>query len=147
MVRVDKFKPPEGLDLKENTANNLKSFKQRFEIFTTAISEQELKEPRKVAMLLNCIGSDALDVFNTFELQMKALTTKQIFDKFEEYVKSRVNIIIERHKFHSRPQHFGETFDVFLTELRKLGKNSDFGDQENSLIRDRIVLAVNDEGL
>ncbi|XP_076296613.1 uncharacterized protein LOC143216916 [Lasioglossum baleicum] len=144
---MDNFKPPVGLDLKENAANNLKNFKQRFEIFITAISEKEIKEPRRVAMLLNCIGNDALDVFNTFGLQADTLTTKSIFEKFEEYVKPRVNIVIERHKFHTRRQQVNELFDSFLTDLRKLGKSCEFGDQEESLIRDRIVIAVSDEGL
>ncbi|XP_046142800.1 uncharacterized protein K02A2.6-like [Osmia bicornis bicornis] len=144
---MENFKPPMGLDLRENAANNLKSFKQRFELFITAISEREIKEQRKVAMLLNCIGNDALDVFNMFALQTENLTTKLIFEKFEEYVKPRVNIIIERHKFHSRRQEEGEPFDSFLTDLRKLAKNCDFEQQEESLIRDRIVIAVNDEGL
>ncbi|XP_043257580.1 uncharacterized protein LOC122400277 [Colletes gigas] len=117
---MDNFKPPVGLDLKDNAANNLKNFKQRFEIFVTAISEKEIKETRRVAMLLNCIGEDALDVFNTFGLLAESLTTKSIFEKFEEYVKPRVNIIIERHKFHTRRQQVNEPFDSFLTDLRKL---------------------------
>ncbi|XP_053995748.1 uncharacterized protein LOC128885638 [Hylaeus anthracinus] len=144
---MNSFKPPGELDLKENAGNNLKSFKQRFEIFITAISDKELKEPRKVAMLLICMESNALDVFNTFGLQMETPTVRQIFEAFEEYVKPRVNIIIERHKFHTRRQQVGEPFDTFLTDLRKLGKNCEFGDQEESLIRDGIVIAVSDEGL
>lgn len=147
MLTIENFKPPEGLDLKENAANNLKNFKQTFEIFITAISEKEIKESRKVAMLLNCMGSEALDVYNTFEIQTETLTTKVIFEKFNEYVKPRVNIIIERHKFHTRRQQVNEPFDSFLTDLRKLGKSCEFGDQEESLIRDRIVTAVSDEGL
>ena len=49
---------------------------------------------------------------------------------------------MERHKFFTRNQEPGETFDKYLTELRLLEKSCDFGTLADSLLRDRIVCGL-----
>ena len=47
-----------------------------------------------------------------------------------------------RHNFFQRNQKPGEVFDDFLTDLRKLGADCEFGDLKDSLIRDKIVSGI-----
>lgn len=49
------------------------------------------------------------------------------------------NIISMRLRFYERKQNNDETFDEFLTELFELAKNCLFNEQEEWLIRDRII--------
>ncbi|GBN11897.1 hypothetical protein AVEN_263865-1, partial [Araneus ventricosus] len=50
-------------------------------------------------------------------------------------------------KFFSCKQREGQTFDNYLTQLKTLVTTCDFGDQQESLIRDRMVLGINDSSL
>jgi hypothetical protein len=68
-----------------------------------------------------------------------------LFAKFEEYCKPRKNIIMERYKFNTRVQRKDETADQYVTELKLIAKNCNFGSLEDELIRDRLVYGTNSE--
>ena len=63
--------------------------------------------------------------------------------KFEEHCEPKKNASYERYKFFSRAQESGESIDQYVTILRKLCETCEFGTLKNSLIKDRIVLGVN----
>ena len=46
----------------------------------------------------------------------------------------------ESYKFHVRSQEQSETIDAYVAELRKLAKGCNFAEQENRMIRDRILV-------
>ena len=52
--------------------------------------------------------------------------------------------MFERYKFCECKLPEDESIDRFITELRTRAKSCEFGDQQDSLIRDRIVLGVSD---
>lgn len=64
--------------------------------------------------------------------------------KFEGYCSPQANPIFERFKFHSVTQKEGQSFDIFLTELRKAVKTTGYKDQDD-MIRDRIVMGIMDK--
>ena len=59
--------------------------------------------------------------------------------------KSHKNTVYERHCFLSRNQGNGELIDQWIKDLRMKAKLFEFGDQEDLMIRDKIVFSVNDE--
>ncbi len=67
--------------------------------------------------------------------------------KFEEYFVPSKNVMFERYHFFSADQKQGMTFDQYLAELHTLSKTCDFGDLRDSLVRDRIVCGIPDNGL
>lgn len=67
--------------------------------------------------------------------------------KFEDYFVPTKNITFERYKFFSCDQKPGNTFDLYLAELYTLSKTCNFGDLRDSLIKDRIVCGIADNGL
>ncbi|CAB4005378.1 Hypothetical predicted protein [Paramuricea clavata] len=110
--------------------------------------EGKVKETEKVqcAILLHLIGDEALEVYNTFtfgegEDRDKLSVLKK---KFEDYVNCRKNTVFERYKFWECKQQEGETIDQFITELKTRAKSCEFGDQTDSMIRDRILFGVSD---
>jgi hypothetical protein len=49
-----------------------------------------------------------------------------------------------RFKFFSHIQEEGQTIDDYVTELKTLSQHCEFGELKDSLIRDKIVIGVND---
>ena len=52
--------------------------------------------------------------------------------------------MFERYKFWECKQQEGETIDQFITELKTRAKSCEFGEQTESMIRDRLVFGVSD---
>jgi len=100
-------------------------------------------EERKIAILLNLIGEDALEVYNTFEKTSKPRTYSEEIQLFETYCNPKKNILHVRFLFYNRKQREGESFDNFLTEITTLAQNCEFTNTEE-LIRDKMVLGTND---
>ena len=69
-----------------------------------------------------------------------------IMDKFEAYCNPRKNVTWERHVFNTQNQRIGETIDQYVTELCTKAKSCEFGLLTESLIKDRIVCGITDDG-
>ncbi|GBO00870.1 hypothetical protein AVEN_226930-1 [Araneus ventricosus] len=140
--------PPRGLNFNGNMADNWRRFKQLFEIYLIASGNEAKSSEVKVAILLNAAGEEAVEVFNTFNLSAE---DRKDFDKvvnhFEKFTTPKRIVVVERFIFNQRCQEEGETFDVFVMDLKKLVKSCEFGDQSDSVVRDRIVLGIGDASL
>ena len=80
--------------------------------------------------MLTFIGSEALDIYNTFsfedddyEVDDKGVRTAilkfdRIIGKFDVYCNPRSNITFERYKFRSTIQDKYESMDKFITDLK-----------------------------
>ena len=143
------FRHPDVLSLEGNVSNNWKKWRQKFELYLEASGKSAIPDKTKVAILLNLIGDEPLEIFNTFAFSepKSCEKLKDVLDKFEDYCAPRKNIVYERFRFFSRSQGEGENFSVFLTAIKKLAATCEFGPQEESLIRDRVVLGVSDRAL
>ncbi|CAB4044721.1 Transposon Ty3-G Gag-Pol poly, partial [Paramuricea clavata] len=92
------------------------------------------------------IGQDGRDIYNTMAFTVHEVDKIDIlFAKFEEYCKPRKNIIMERYKFNTRVQRKNETADQYVTELKLIAKNCNFGSLKDELIRNRLVYGTNSE--
>ena len=63
-----------------------------------------------------------------------------MYKKYEAYVKPRREIIRATVKFNNRKQTQTERFDDFVTELKILVRGCDYGNMEDRMVRDGIVL-------
>ncbi|XP_031327272.1 uncharacterized protein LOC116158601 isoform X1 [Photinus pyralis] len=145
---MENFKPPSSLNLSEDVAENWKLFKQRFQIFLEATEYTKKSGSVQVAMLLNTIGDDGLQLFNTFNLSNEdRKDIGKVLQCFEDHCIPRKNHVFNRYKFFNRNQAEGESFDNFLTDLKKIAKICEFEKQEESLVRDKIILGIRDRGL
>ena len=95
------------------------------------------------------IGEEANEIYNTFQFvtEEDRIKLDVLKSKFEEYVNPRKNTVFERYRFWEYNQQEGETIDQFITELKTRAKSCEFGDQHDSMIRDRIVFGVSDTRL
>ena len=60
----------------------------------------------------------------------------------DEYCTPKKNVTYEPHVFNTRAQGATEGIDAYVTELRKLARNCEFGELHDSIIRDRIVCGI-----
>ena len=146
---METFKPPGVLNLSGNVRENWRRWVQRFDLYLTASGKVKEKEDVQCAILLHLIGEDALEIYNTFtfaegESRDKIEILKK---KFEDYANPRKNTVFERYKFWECKQQEGETIDQFIIELKTRAKSCEFGEQTESMIRDRLVFGVSDTRL
>ena len=99
-------------------------------------------------LLLNLLGDEGVAIYNTFKTPAESgEKLEDVLKCFEDHCNPHQNVMFERYKFFSCKQREGQTFDNFLTQLKTLATTCDFGDQQESLIRDRIVRGINDSSL
>ena len=133
-------------------------FKQHCEfIFEGPLNEKS--EKVKCNYLMPFMGDKGREIYTTFEWiprqeavlneQQQEVTAAQaaenetlngIFTKFGNYVAPKRNQIRATVLFNRRIQKENERFDDFVTDLKRLVKNCGFGDMEQRMLRDAIVL-------
>ena len=98
-----------------------------------------------MATLPATIGKEALQIYRLLPMtEEERKNLKEIMEKQEAYFKPKRNIVYKRYMFFSRDQEANETFDTYLTSLRRLASSREFAQLEEELIRDRIVLGTTD---
>ena len=109
-------------------------------------SNTTLDKELRTATLLTCIGSDALDVYDAFvfETPDQGKDIDIVLEIFEQYCIGEKNETYERYRFNKCDQKEHETIDAYVTSLRTLAKTCNFGQLENDLIRDRVVMGIRD---
>ncbi|KAL6487668.1 hypothetical protein MHYP_G00042940 [Metynnis hypsauchen] len=136
---MEGLKPPAGLDLLHgNLSENWRRFQQRFELYLAAVGGASKPAKVQSALFLHVAGEEAVEVYNTFtfgnEEEDKRNLTK-IMEKFEEYCNPKKNITYERYKFFTCVQ--GDmSISQYVTELKLRAKSCEFGQLQESLIRD-----------
>ena len=139
---------PSRLDTRGNIAENWKRWKQVSDSFEIASRLNQQENQVRVATFITCIGSDALEVYNSlsFESDEDKIIMSKVLELMEKHCIGQTNVIYERYCFNNRNQETGESFDAYLTALKALAKTCNFGSLKDELIRDRIVCGIRDTG-
>lgn len=100
----------------------------------------------KINTFLNAVGEEAIEVFDTFTLtEEQSNSYDEVIKAFENFCKPKKNTVYERFNFYQRRQKDGEPFDTFLMDIKRLARSCEFGDRENEMLRDQIVMSVQDK--
>jgi hypothetical protein len=125
---------------------NLKSIWKRFRQnckFMFSILLVEKSEAVKCSYLLIWVGEKGWDIHSTWALtDAQTNRIKVYLDKFSEHVEPTTNLIFGRFIFHKRNQRDSETIEAYVTELKVLAIDCDFGDSKYIMIRYRLVFGV-----
>lgn len=141
--------PPNALSFEGNMAENWVFFRQKFEIYIKASNFEKISEEEKGYLLLNRIGDKGLRVYNIFQFEEseKKYEYASIVKKFEEKYVPTKNVTYERYKFFTRNKKVNESYDEYITELRRLSDTCEFGQLADGLIKDRLILGITDEAI
>ncbi|KAL0883588.1 hypothetical protein ABMA27_015739 [Loxostege sticticalis] len=132
---------PTPIDLqRENLNDEWQRFQQDFKIYMLAAGMDAQPENRKIALLLNLIGTPCYDIYNTFE-KSDQQTLKQVLTEFEKHFTPKKNIIFERFRFNQIVQKPGQSADSFITLLKTASASCEFTDKDDQ-VRDRIVFGI-----
>ncbi|PIK48833.1 hypothetical protein BSL78_14291 [Apostichopus japonicus] len=138
--------PPQPLQLKDGVAEEWKLFKQMFEGYCIITQLDKHETVYKKAVFLHCIGANGVKIYNslTFTDGENQDDIRVIIKKLDEYFIGECNETYERYVFNKRDQNTGETIDAYVATLRTLAKACNFGELEESLIKDKLVLGIID---
>ncbi|XP_023243615.1 uncharacterized protein LOC111641646 [Centruroides sculpturatus] len=135
-------KPVPSLLLKGNLAHNWSIWYQKFKIFLHASNLESETDSRKVAIFLRFVGEDALQVFNSFNLDMDNCQYLDVVKKFESHCKPKTNLTIERYNFLTRRQKPDESIEDLVTALKNLSLTCEFDSLRESLVRDMFIVGL-----
>ncbi|GBO23467.1 Transposon Ty3-I Gag-Pol polyprotein [Araneus ventricosus] len=147
---METFRPPGAINFScSNLADTWNRWTQKLKNYLIASEKDKKPDGVKIAILLNLLGDEGTDIFNTFKSENGKSVEKfdDVLEMFTNYCIPRRNVVFERFKFFSCSQQEGQQVDNYLTELKTLASTCDFGDQEKGLIRDRVVLGIRDMSL
>ena len=142
--------PPKTLDTTTNIAENWKQFKQIWENYAIITNVTAQTKQYRIALFLHCLGPDAMKKYNGMQFagETDRRTLSKIIEKFDEFTIGEVNETYQRYIFNGRNQGQDESIDAYITALRSLAKTCRFCHcLADSLLRDRIVLGINNHAL
>ena len=94
------------------------------------------------------MGEQPDDISTSSKLSSSQLKQyHKVKTKFDVHFVVRRNVIFQRAKFNRRRQEDGETVDTFITALHALAEHCDYGTLKDEMIRDRIVVGLQDSKL
>lgn len=134
---------PTKLRTEGNLAENWKQFRRQLDIFMIASEFSTKSHEIRIAVLLNIIGQDAIDLFDTFDLtDEQKQSYDEVLKSFDTFCKPKKNELYERYMFNKREQKEGESFDSFLMDIKRLARTCGYNDKEEEMLRDRIVFGI-----
>jgi len=107
-------KPPEPLNLEDRThrGENWKRFKRDWSYYEVAAKIHKEEDGKvRVAHLLNVIGKDAQDLYETFTLSNDDKDITKVLAAFEARCVPEINVIYKHYIFNRHVQEPGETIE------------------------------------
>ena len=141
-----RLQAPDSFNFK--TPDEWPKWRKRYEQFRIASGLSGDAAAKQVNTLLYCMGdeSDAiLDSMKVTEDERGDYTV--VLRKFDDFFKVRRNVIFERARFNLRSQQEGESAEEFIMELYRLVENCDYGEFQDEMIRDRLVVGIRNQQL
>ena len=106
-----------------------------FELFIAASAVT--CDTQKRALLLHCDGPNAQDIFGT--LSNTGSEYAIALSKLNIYFTPIVNVPYTRHVFRQMKQNEGATLLQFMTRLRIVANDCDYGNNKDDFVRDQVI--------
>ena len=100
----------------------------------------------RVATFRSVMGKDFLQIFLNLNFGDEEITITSSLSALEDYFLPKRNVVYERYVFNSCIQTPEETVDGYVNRLRKLASSCQFGTLTEEMIRDRLVIGIQDTG-
>ena len=147
---MERIKPPSELDIDSvSLADVWKEWKEAWELYRISSGLREKDHAIQIATIQSIFGIKARRVLKTLPnipVNITERTVEGILTALETYCVPRKNTTYERYVFRMTIQE-DRSFDIFVTDLRRKAEYCDFGAIKDSLIRDQIVVGINDPKL
>ena len=130
-----------------NIATDWKRFLSQWRNYEIAADLSDKSTQRRAATFLACVGTEAFERFQSMEFDTDddRQDIDKVIDAFNKYCIGETNVTYERYVLNRRLQSSGESFDVFLADIRRLIRSCNYNDLEDSIVRDRIVIGIQND--
>ncbi|GBP14486.1 Uncharacterized protein K02A2.6 [Eumeta japonica] len=140
---VSGIKPPANLQIDSDKSTSWKKWLQQFEWYATAIQLDKKPADVQAATFMAVIGSDAIEIYNSFNLSNADQNNLQIIkERFREYFAPKTNISFERYIFFKIEQNEDERFNEFLTRIKTQASKCEFDQLFDEMLKDKIVFGI-----
>ena len=121
---------------------------RRFKRFSIASGLKSKMYEEQISTLIYSLGDKAEDLLQSFKMSdVDAGKYNKVLKCFEDHFNKSRNTIYEQAKFNHRVQREGETVDESVADLYCLVEHCKYGDLQDELARDRIVVDLCDSKL
>ena len=147
---MERIKLPSELDIDSlNLADVWEEWKEAWELYRISSGLHEKDAAIQLATIQSILGTKARRVLKTLPNIPGDITQRTvggILTALETYCVPRKNTTYELYVFRMTIQE-DRSFDIFVTDPRRRAEYCDFGAIKDSLIRDQIVVGINDPKL
>ena len=145
-MALERLTPPGKIKFNtKNISEDWRKWREEFELYAS-LSLKDEEDKAKLQLLKYLIGADGREIYSTLKIdkEEKDGGLKDVLDAFDTYCRPKCNETVERFRFNVRKQEPGETIETFITDLKTLAANCNYGEIADSLVRDRIVCGILD---
>ena len=144
---MTEFRTPAPMIWDGNVSHAWKKFVFEMNVYLEAANLSRAADKRKVFILLNLIGQQGQEIYQSFEFEDYGdkLDFQKVIEKFNDYCNPIKNVVFERFQFLSRTQKEGESFKSWLLELRTLIQSCEFKEMSDEMLVLMIVMGIRDE--
>ena len=123
------------------------SYVERLEHFFACNDIRE--EAKKRSTFLSVIGPGAYKLLRSLVSPDKPGDKEfnALVETLEKYYNPAPSEIVQRHKFHTRSREATESVSTYVSELRIIAENCNFGTTLDLMLRDRLVCGINDDAI
>ena len=103
-------------------------------------------EAQKRAFLITSCGMPTYQLMRNLvqPAKPKDKTFKELVEAVQNHKEPKPSVITKRFRFNTRVRKDGESIQDYMTELRPFSQHCDYGENLDTMLRDRLVCGVND---
>ena len=127
-----------------------KQWKGLFETYMIASNSTKFGDERRRALLLHCLGPEGQRVYHTLPPTVTPESGQEqgaadvgsyeeAFARLDKHFSPAVNVVAARYQFRQRAQRKDELVEDYVSALRELAINCEFGKFADEFIRDQLV--------
>lgn len=136
--RIDEF---------DSKTEEWEQYEQRLKHYFTANDVES--EVKKKSTLITVVGKENFKLMRSLihPTDPNDKTYDELVAVMKQHFEPQPSEIVQRFKFHTRSRKQGETVALFVSELRSIAKDCNFGNREQLelMLRDRIVCGIANE--
>lgn len=133
------------MNVKGDAVNNWEFFRQQWTDYEVATSLDKQEQKIRLATFRSVMGKECLQIFLNLKLSPEERDDiSECIKALESYFKPKRNVVYERYQFNMCTQNLEEPVDSFINRLRKAASTCEFGMLTDELIRDRLVIGLQD---
>ncbi|UYV80838.1 K02A2.6-like [Cordylochernes scorpioides] len=129
-------------------AKDWPSWKQRFSRYRLLSNLNAKEQEYQLTALIYLMKERAEEIHSAFNLSTDdAKNLDKVIEAFDNHFIGKRNVVYERALFGLRSQRPEETIEEFVTVLHRISEHCEYANLREELIRDRLVLGVEDKKL